>query len=283
MTTPSNEAEHPYEYVLFVDESGDLGLKPESQGGAASSTWFALGGVVVARKFEADMVDWVRDLRFALHVGAGPGLHYKNLDADRRPLACELASNLKMRGFVVLSHKQNMRGYTNTRAAKMSGQAPFYNFMLRVLLERVTAAVARSTQKQFGGWRKLKIVLGQTGGVYYSQTRAYVELLRSQAFNHATYLSAREVEPRVLDFNLIEPVSAQSSSGVQIADLVVSAFYDAVDANGAGISLAPAVALSPIMAKEHGTAANFGVQLLPWSGNIPDEFRPIFRHFGQHF
>jgi hypothetical protein len=188
-----------------------------------------------------------------------------------------------MMGFVVLSHKENMRGYTNSRAAIMSGQATYYNFMLRVLLERATAAVARSTHKQFGGWRKMKIVLGQTGGVFYSQTSAYIELLRSQAFNKATFLSAREVEPRVLSMNLIEPISAQSSSGVQLADLVVSAFYGAVAKEEGTEALLPAKALRPIMATEQGVVANFGLQLLPWKGGIPTEFRPIFEHYGQRF
>src|SRR5690606_33468513 len=116
-----------------------------------------------------------------------------------------LAADMKMRGFVVASHKANMRGHENKRAATRGGQQPFYNFMLRVLLERVTSCVAASAQKQFGGPRRVKVVLAQTGGVYYSQTLAYIELLRIQAEGHTTYLKAMEIDPRVLSMKLVEP------------------------------------------------------------------------------
>ncbi|RYG86902.1 MAG: DUF3800 domain-containing protein [Alphaproteobacteria bacterium] len=270
-----------YDYVLYVDEAGDLGLKTGAEGGGASSKWFCLGGVVIARKFEAELVEWVRDLRFALHLGGGPGLHYKNLPRDLRVRACDLAAGLKMRGFVVASHKENMRGHENKRAAIRNGQQPFYNFMLRVLLERVTSCVAQSSERRFGEPRRLKVVLAQTGGVYYSQTLAYIELLKIQAEGHTTYLNAMEIDPRVLSIHLVEPVSAKTVAGCQLADLVTSAFNNALNPDGtAPLFNAPAEALAPIMARRNKISGEFGVQLLPWSKQIPDEFKPIFRSYG---
>lgn len=269
-----------YEYVLYVDE----GLKTAADGGDASSKWFCLGGVVISRQYEPDLVQWVRDIRFSLHLGGGRGLHYKNLLPEHRQRACELAAGMKMRGSVVVSHKANMRGHENKRAAVRSGQQPFYNFMLRVLLERVTSCVAGSAEKHFGGPRRVKVILAQTGGVYYSQTLAYIELLRIQAEGHATYLKAMEIDPRVLSIQLVEPVSAKTVAGCQLADLVTSAFNNALNPEGAAPLLtAPAEALAPIIARRNKLARGYGVQLLPWNMQIPDEFKPIFRSYGYHW
>ena len=269
-----------YEYVVFIDEAGDVGTKTFAEG-TKSTTWFGIGGFVIAKRFEAEITEWIKSVRAGARAPLTGELHYKSLDDRRRCAVAKEIAKLPLRSFVVLSHKDNMRGYVNDRAAKMAGENVFYNFCLRILLERVTEAVARSSAKRFGHAAKLKIVVAETGGVRYSQTAAYMEYLRQQALNGTTFLQAATINPRVLDMWLIEQVSARTTAGCQIADTIVSAFYNAVNEEGKyPLFQDPALALQPIVARQFFRRSNVELTLLPWDHNIPLRFQTIFEAYG---
>lgn len=269
-----------YEYVLYIDEAGDVGTKPIASG-TKSTTWFGLGGYVVSKRYEADIADWIRQIRAGAQTPPSAEMHYKSLDERRRIAVAREVAKLPLRAFVVLSHKDNMRGYENLKAAKAGGENVFYNFCLRVLLERVTAAVARSSLRRFDKPSKLKIVIAQTGGIRYGQTAAYLELLRFQAVAGTTFLSASVINPRVLDMWLVEQVSAKSSAACQVADTIVSAFYNAVNDEGRYPGLLnPALELRPVVARQFERTSNEGVTLLPWNRKIPREHRQVFEAYG---
>ncbi len=91
----------------------------------------------------------------------------------------------------------------------------------------------------------------------------------------------------VLDWRLAEPMSHQSCAGAQLADVVASAFYQAVD------TLPPtkwnnefAKILMPVMAKENGSHLNYGVALQPTPPSkamLNDKQKEIFQHYGYKF
>lgn len=277
----TEETSPPYEYVLYVDEAGDVGTRTKSEGDRGSTEWFGVGGFVVSRRHEAEMAEWVRTVRSSAGVGAAKELHYKTLDERRRLGVTEAVAQLPLAAFVVLSHKENMRGYKNSRAAAAGGEDVFYNFCLRVLLERVSASVRSSSLSRFGKVTRLKVVIAQTGAVRYSQTIAYIELLRMQARAGTTYLSAATIDPQVLDMWQIEKVSAKSTAGCQIADVIVSAFYNCVNETGKYPLLCdPALRLRPVMAKRFSKISNVGLRLLPWDAAIPERYRFIFEEYG---
>ena len=76
---PNDGPSPDYEYVMFVDETGDLGLKREG----GSSEWFVMAGVVVSKTLEHSIVDWVRDLRVGIGATKAPELHYRLLSRPR--------------------------------------------------------------------------------------------------------------------------------------------------------------------------------------------------------
>ena len=273
------------EFLLYIDEAGDSGVRPRSLG-KGSTDWFALGGIVVAKGHEPEIAGWVRDiLRTTGHADPLPTeLHFNQLDAPRKLLAAKGVAALPVLAFVVLSHKENMRNYRNKRAERAQGKNVFYNFCLRVLLERVTQTVAQTSIKRFGDVRMLKTIIAQTGGVRYEHTMDYIEKLRAQAIMGTTFLDAKTVHPRVVSWWQFEAVSAQTTAGCQIADVVVSSFYNAVNEHGAYPMLSgPAQALHPVVATARGLKARHGLTLLPWSEEIPTQFKPIFRHYGYRF
>lgn len=285
MTRSNTINEEPdYEFVLFIDEAGDPGLKavsPIDKNGA--SEWLTIGGVLFRKRYEQNVVDWVRDIRNRLNAKQGPALHFRNLSANKKIEACKLVAELPIRAICIASNKRNMKGHQNPRAAKVPSQEWFYNWCLRLLLERATAIVHRQSIKEFGLPKRMKIILAERGGHNYSQTAAYIYKIQQQARSDTTLLKRRQIEPDTLDWKLIIPLSSNSSAGAQLADVVSSAFYTAVRRSGTTAPFSsPAKELRPIMAAENGRVDDFGLVLqpLPSVAQLTSEQKEIFGFYG---
>jgi hypothetical protein len=74
------------------------------------------------------------------------------------------------------------------------------------------------------------IIYSERGGHSYGQTIAYQELLKkNQAKGGTLVLTKRRIMWEVLDWRLAEPAAHKSSAGAQLADVVASSFYQAMD------------------------------------------------------
>lgn len=280
-------AEEPYEYILYIDEAGDDGLKrvrPLDKVGA--SEWLVISGVLIRRNNESSVVDWVKEIREDINARQGPALHFRNLSPSKKRRTCELLIEKPLVCFVVCSNKKNMRGYSNERAALAGGKQWFYNFCVRFLMERVTEHCVRDSEKKFGVARNVKVVFSQRGGHSYGQTKAYWELLRSQYLAGTTYLTRRVMRHEVLRFRLVDYVPHTANAGLQLADAVASAFYQACDTLDVSNDPEFAKTLRPKMARSGGSAADFGVVLQPtplWRAKLDDTQKAIFSFYGYDF
>jgi len=271
-------------YVIFIDEAGDPGIRsvaPAAPRGA--SEWFTMGALVIDQSRGTETVDWVRDIKAAVNQNQKPFFHYKDvLPGDRRRLACELLAEKPCRLFTVVSHKPNMSGHENPRADRRNGQFQFYNWVLRVLLERVTHWIRVRSLADHGEVRPARLVLSATGGLRYTQMLAYHELLRLQG--ERAYLNARTIAWDVLHSTLYEPVPARTNAGVQLADIVASAFYQAVNVDGKTWDLAPALALRPKICRAlGGRVEDCGLTLMPLKRSdrrLDEKRRQIFDAYG---
>ena len=277
-----------YGYIAYIDEAGDPGLarvRPIDEGGA--SEWLILSAVVMRAKWEPDVVGWVDEIRNTIKVRQRRYLHYRDLSPSRKDAVAHAISELPLRGFAVCSNKKNMRGYENKRAAKIPSQQWFYNWCVRLLLERVTAFCDQRTMNDFGERKLIKLEFSRRGGLRYSQTRAYHSYLRFQQQGNKIYLQKREPVTDLLHTDLMEDHPHYTRAGLQLADSVASAFYQAVDCLGPGQWLVePAKALAPIMAKENGRYVDFGVALQPtppFRANLTPDQQEIFRFYDYDF
>jgi hypothetical protein len=281
------DAPDPY-YIAFIDEAGDPGLKTVRPIDAVGGTeWLCLGAVIIRASKNADVVEWVRSILAKAGGANQPDLHYRNLPAFRKRIVCAELAKLPVRAFVLASNKKNMRQYRNTRAERVKSQQWFYNYCLRLLLERVTHFCHQHATKDGAPHRLLKIIYSERGGHSYGQTIAYHELLKNQAKGGTLLLTKRRVMWEVLDWRLAEPASHKSSSGAQLADVVVSSFYQAMD------TLPPtkwdnefAKLLQPIIAKDRGFYLNYGLALQPTppsKANLTDQQKEIFEFYGYGF
>jgi hypothetical protein len=155
----------PYYYIAYVDEAGDPGLervRPYDEPGA--SEWLVIGAVLIEASNEASPVDWTRSIIDAIGGRRRPVLHFRDLHEWQKPLACQQLAKLPVNLFTVASNKKNMRQHRNERAARASPLHPkqyFYNFCLRIILERITECVLRHSTMQYGAPRHLKAIFSR--------------------------------------------------------------------------------------------------------------------------
>ena len=277
-----------YSYIAYIDEAGDDGIrriKPIDDPG--SSEWLILSAVVVSASREDELKDWMADIRGRLRNLQARSIHFSRLSSSKKEIVCEALSSLPARYFVVCSNKKNMRGYRNPFAEQIPSQCWFYCWLSRILLERVTDFVNWRSHKDHGEPRKLRIEYSKRGGLSYGQMKAYYRWLdiRSSADRH--FLPLGDLKWPVVDYELIRDYPHYERSGLQIADVVASAFFKACDKYDTG-SCDPSYAklLSPRMArfrdKPFGRISGYGVKLMPnWKRIVlDDDQKEIFSHFG---
>ncbi len=276
-----------YDYVLYIDEAGDDGLarvKPMDADGA--SEWLCIAGYLVRASDEVEVVERVRTIREDIDARQGPVLHYRKLSPTKRLRACQILAEFPSRGFALCSNKKNIKGHSNERAAQRGGKQYYYNFCVRLLMERVTDLVFRDSVKRHGSPRPMRVVFSQRGGHSYGQTKAYWELLKAQAAGGTTFLDKRVMRHDVLRFNLVEYVPHFQNAGLQLADTVASAFFQAIEPSARGLDPSGAQALSPIMAQQSGVFADYGVILQPtppWKARLTPDQQLIFSFYGYSF
>lgn len=275
-----------YEYVLFVDEAGDDGLKrvrPIDKIGGTE--WLCISGLLIRANNEDRTVEWVREIRDDISAKQGPVLHFKKLSPTKKRRACELLSQRPVIGFVVCSNKKNMRGWTNLKASVSNSKQWFYNYCVRLLMERVTAFCAKDSLSKYGKKKLLKVVFSERGG-HYGQTKAYWLHLKNQQAAGTTYLNKREIDFDLIRYRLIDYVPHTQLAGLQLADILASSFYLACDVLDVKNDPIPAQLLQSRMAREEGTAGDFGVVLQPTPSQraelLPEQ-KVIFKYYGYKF
>jgi hypothetical protein len=279
----------PYQYIACIDEAGDPGIRrvrPIDDPGA--SEWLVLAGVLFEIKHEQDSVQWVRDILKSVNLAKRTSLHFRELSEWRKPLVCESLAQLPLTAFAMISNKKTMRGHRNARAAFRSEGTPidqvFYNFCVRLILERITDYCYRHSMWAFGEPRHVKIIFSERGAHSYARAFSYQQILKHQSMQETTHLMKRTINWRVFDTRLLEVHQHHSDAGVQLADVVASSFYQAVDV------LPPTVwnphnakLLKPCVARESGFQHDYGVAFQPipaYRARLVPKQKLIFEFYG---
>ena len=276
-----------YEYIAYIDEAGDPGVRrvaPIDPKGATE--WFTLSCVLVSATKEDEPIEFVRRARARIKSIQRPDIHYKNLKPWQRLAVCSELAAESIRIFCVASNKQSMHGYRNRKAEAVSLHPNnyFYNYCIRILLERVTLWVEQRSLADFGEPRKMKIIFSERGGHSYRHVETYTELLELQTKNDRLFQNIRAPKFSVMDRSLMEVIQHTQNAGLQMADIVASAFYQAANASdNKNWDVAPAEALQPRVSRMGGIWANHGLTLLPWMSwhpKLTDDQKKIFRLYG---
>ena len=266
-------------YVAYIDESGDDGVatvRPRDPKGATE--WFVLSAVVVRAEGQSEAV-WVQNILRDIKLDRRGQLHFQPLDDWRKAIVCERIANLPLRCFVVMSHKLNMRGHHNPRAAKVSaGKTWFYWWMTRLLLERVTDYCERRSLRDYGPPRLVHLEFSRRRGLRYPHFQSYLYWLRMQSRADALFLKRGDLKWSVVDpINEVAAYDHPDRAGLQISDAVAGAFYAAVSGDSPNPQFA--CALKPRMTLDrHGNIFGYGLKLTPdgYLKRAPSHHRPLF-------
>jgi hypothetical protein len=276
----------PVGYVAYIDEAGDDGIRsvePIDPGGA--SEWFVLGAFVVPIHEDAFVQQWLAEALDRLRSRQRTDVHFAKLDDGRKRIISEYLATLNYRWFVSVSHKPNMRGYRNTRAEFARSKNYFYNWMARVLLEKITQYCQKDSLTRYRGkeQHKLRIEASTRGGMFYPHTKDYLSKLWLRSREGRLVVNRDDLAWDLVGLEHVLHFSHKERAGLQLADVVTSAFYRGLGHAGGKVGGTEfATILKPRVASGPDGIFGFGVKLQPdhWNRTLHDHQRPIFELFG---
>lgn len=278
------------DYIVYIDEAGDAAIDHNSrQVDGKHSEWLCLGGYLVTRAQNNFLQNVRNELATLIGGTHGQALHFRRYTRENKEKICDLLGQKPARSFVVCSYKDTMRNYTNERA-RQAGSATsdrdhLYNFIIRLLLERVTNYVKIDARKKAIVNPLLRVIFSYRKGHSAEHLKLYLNQLKLQAENQTTHLDTRVIRPEVLRRDLIVCEDPNKVPGLQLADILTSAVYFSIDTKKLGKFETPlALRLNKIIAKSNnsGKHANEGITLFhPKAGQlISFEQAKLFNKFG---
>lgn len=270
---------------VYIDEGGDPGIRDGLAHAETRYEWFSIGAIVVRKSRTRDVVDWVKEIKSACNSYQTSDLHYVKLNQDRRVQACRLLARLPVRAFCLLSHKSNLRQHVSAKLGKMKPNE-YTNWCTRLLLERVMHWAENFYLNQNCESKPLDLIFSENRGHNYTAMFSYFETLNMQARSGGFKLKAKAWNPEMMDRNCWKVIPHEKNAGVQLADVVASAFLQSANFQSPTFNQDAAEALAPIMARDvKGLICNNGVTgwPLPSQGQLPAKARSIFEFYGYEF
>lgn len=251
----------PENYFAYIDEAGDEGFgKLRIPGISGQSRWLALGAVIVSEENDRFIAPWRDEI-----VGLFPqkrnrrDLHFRYLNHSQRVAACNVLAEKQLGICVIASNKETILDSEEKEIFKRKQH--LYNYLVRFLLERLTAACATKALIQGDGKANLFVTFSRRAGTDYQNMRSYFELMRD----------GREVQTprRKINWDVFDPAHIRVENhavraGLQIADVATSATYAALEPNEFGnVEPRYALRLKDRFLKERGRVLDCGLTLIP--------------------
>lgn len=265
---------------------------------------FLYSAVVVASpRVDSQLPEWTRRINEQRPHWKGQPLHFTDLNERTKLWATRFIGKLPLRCFMCVSHKDNIKNYRNLAVEYAKAQrsyqddgrptltlAPdklwYSHFVLKVLLERATGWCETRSVMEYGSPRPVHITIAQRGGFYLDKFKEYlVDDDRVHWQNRSgrlkRYLAWSVVEP-----DLIDSAPADSSAGLQLADIVSGAFSRAIDERKFGhCDNRFAMNLAWRLARKGGDRqiADWSVTALPWNlwlADLSQRQAETYRQFG---
>jgi|SRR5215213_2074621 len=221
-------------HVVYIDESGDTGLelvkKPDAPQGATE--WLVLAAFVVKIEHDSKMVSWVNDVLAGFTSKRGD-LHFNKLLDFKKTLVCGELAKKPCRCFVVMSNKKNIEKYRNPNLDD-GNKSWIYWFLARLLLERVTEYCDKQPKPAGRNTNNLRIIFSRRGGLRYIDFERYMAKLHLQSRLNTQVLDYKDLTWSVFDEEEVRVLDHVERAGLQLADVVAGAFYQAVELNRGG-------------------------------------------------
>jgi hypothetical protein len=156
--------------------------------------------------------------------------------------------------------------------------------MCRLLIERVSEFCALRNTRSGTPGTKVRLELSQRKDLRYTELTDYLTRLWLKDQHGELFLGKRKPVWSVLDFAQIHAFDHRTRAGLQLADVVASAFYQAVNRLG-GATPTPRYAelLRPRLWSRNGAWFEEGVKVFPFPMGflgLTEGQKRIFRFYG---
>lgn len=268
--------------TVYIDEGGDNGVKDGLWYHGTRHEWFTLGAYVVRAEKSADLVAVRDELLSGAKARQASNLHYYKLKEDRRQQVCDILATNSARAFAFASHKSNVREHVNPKLGSMKARE-YYHWCCRLLLERVMEFALNDARAKGYAPAPLELIFSENAGLKYDAMFSYFETMNQQACLGQFKLKPKCWLPEMMNRTFWKAEPHAKLAGLQLADVIASAFQQGANSSAANFNIGPAKSLSPIMARDaRNQHRNAGVTLWPLKNQarIPAEARPLFENYG---
>ncbi|WP_281801942.1 DUF3800 domain-containing protein [Methylocystis echinoides] len=274
MPIPHPQVRH---YTAYIDEAGDEGIGKLAAGpSGGQSRWLVLGACIVTRENDLKLPVWRDKILARFPKKKTPDLHFRDLKHEQKIVACQEIAAMPVAACITLSHKVTIVGTKWEPVFKKKNY--LYNYLIRWLLERVTAFCQSDAR---GTPCSLKVVFSRRANTDYQTMKDYLILMRDGL---EVMRPVRSIRWNVLDVENIVVENHSRWAGLQIADVITSAFFLGVEPNAYGnYEHSYGKILRARLLQDHrSNCLNSGFTPVPGFGKCAtdDQQMEYFLHFG---
>lgn len=218
------------EYYAYIDEAGDEGfgkLRDSRCGG--QSTWLLIGAILVSKQTDASLPHWRDEIMEQFpSKSKRRDLHFVKLKHEQRVASCRLLSEKRFGACVICSDKREIIALKEAKPAlyeRYKSNGHLYNYLVRFCLERLTTACANKSGNKPC---KLHVTFSKRHSTNYQAMREYLYLMRD---GKEIVKPVRSINWNVLNPEDIRVENHSNRAGLQLADVVTSAAYQAFQEN----------------------------------------------------
>lgn len=257
----------PKKYFAYVDEAGDEGFgKLRNPGGTGQSRWLCLGAIITTAENDAFLPSWRNEiLSLFPRKKNQQEIHFTNLNHAQRLVACQRISEKPVGVSVIASNKETILDSEEINTFKEKQH--LYNYLVRFLMERLTHACA---SKANGELASLHVTFSRRSGTDYQEMKQYFEFMKN---GRELMRPVRSINWDVFNPSDIRVENHAVRAGLQIADIVTSATYAALEPDPFGnIEPRYSLAMKRRYLHTNKTILNHGLTLIPppWKSPLSD-------------
>ncbi|EMG9297657.1 DUF3800 domain-containing protein [Pseudomonas aeruginosa] len=250
-------------FVAYIDESGDEGFTFRADG-SGSSRWFVLSALVIRKENDLRLVQAAKEARRLIRFADKKPIHFCKLRHEQRTPVSRIVGELPIRTVNILIHKPCI-----VEPEIFQQQAySLYRYASRLLLERVSW-LCRDNHDPRRGNGQVELIYSNRSAMSYEDLRNYIGQLHvAPGAQHVT------IDWNVVSEDLVRAVNHDQLAGLQLADVVASSVYQAVNPNLYGdVEGSYLVNLRRTIYRHRNRKEGYGLKF--WCGCDPDVQRVL--------
>lgn len=243
-----------HEFIAYIDESGDDGLKVFRDIGQNGSThWLVLSCIIVRQTNDLSLVKRRDDIRKIISpFKKKRDIHFTNLNHEQRMFYCSELAKMPLKCISVFSNKKALS--EEYRKIYSKDKNRLYWFLARHLVERISWLCDENSNDNCVK-SGVKIIFSNRASMAYQEFRDYLNILKKQR---------TQIRWNVVDIGNIQSKAHSQLAGLQFADCIASSFRNAVDPNRYGLCEDRyARLLKPIVYNKDKNFLSYGIKILP--------------------